>query len=168
MKKISLHWKIIALTFFIVLFSFSVAGIFVLGNILETKEKDLSNRAMLLARTVSELPEVKQNIDKGIVASETINPVVEEMRIINKADYIVVLNMNRIRLSHPIDRMIGTISKTEDESAAFVEHTYLSKAKGEAGTVVRAFVPIMDDQYEQVGVVTVSYTHLTLPTMAVV
>ena len=162
MKKISLHWKIIALTFFIVLFSFSVAGIFVLGNILETKEKDLSNRAMLLARTVSELPEVKQNIDKGIVASETINPVVEEMRIINKADYIVVLNMNRIRLSHPIDRMIGTISKTEDESAAFVEHTYLSKAKGEAGTVVRAFVPIMDDQYEQVGVVISGYR---LPTV---
>lgn len=158
MNRLSLHWKIIALTFFIIVFSFIVAGIFVLGNIRETKEKELSNRAMLIARTVAELPEVLQHVgDEGSNASEMINPVVERLRIINQADYIVVLNMERIRLSHPISSMVGTKSKTADESAAFVEHTYLSKATGEMGTFVRAFVPIMDEQHEQIGVVVSGY-----------
>ncbi|WP_042353002.1 ATP-binding protein [Bacillus massiliigorillae] len=162
MKRIPIHWKIIALTFFIIALSFLVAGIFIFNNIMETKESELSNRSMLMARTVAELPEIQQYLKEGEVASKQIDPIVERIRVINKADYIVVLNMDRVRLSHPISEMIGTKSKTADENASFFEHTYLSKAKGEVGTVVRAFVPIMDEQHEQVGVVIAGYV---LPTM---
>jgi len=163
MNRISLHWKMTALIFFIIVFSIIVAGIFILSNIMETREKELSNRAMLIARTVAELPEVQQLSNGDIeTATEKINLVVEKIRIINKAEYIVVLNMERDRLSHPIDHMVGTKSNTADESAAFVEHTYLSKAKGELGTVVRAFVPIMNEEHEQIGVVVSGYL---LPTI---
>ncbi|WP_019240452.1 MULTISPECIES: ATP-binding protein [Bacillus] len=162
MRRISINWKIMALTFFVIAFSFLVAGIFVLGNVLDIKEKELSTQAMLMARTVSELPEVQKYLKEGSVGENNINPIVEKIRVINKADYIVVLNMDRIRLSHPVKKMIGTKSKTADESAAFVEHTYTSKAKGEVGTVVRAFVPIIDEQHKQIGVVVCGYL---LPTI---
>ncbi len=162
MQRISIHWKITALTFFIIAFSFVIAGIFVLSNIMETKKEELGNRSMLMARTVAELPEIQQYLQEGPDAMEQINPMVERIRVINKADYIVVLNMDRVRLSHPIFGMIGTKSKTADENAAFVEHTYMSTAKGELGTVVRAFVPIMDSHHKQIGVVISGYV---LPTV---
>ncbi|WP_244951038.1 ATP-binding protein [Rummeliibacillus suwonensis] len=160
-----MNGKIMSLTFFIIMFSFLVAGIFVIGNILSTKEKELGNQAMLIARTVAKLPEVQHELtaDKKITdQAKTINEVIEGIRIINKAEYIVVLNMEHIRLSHPVKELIGKKSKTSDENAAFAEHYYLSKAKGEAGTTIRAFVPIMDANHQQIGVVIVGYT---LPTI---
>lgn len=164
MKQISIHWKIMTMTFFIIICSFAVAGIFVLGSVMEKKEAEISERSLLLSRTVAELPEVRKLLSEGGDKSraEEINPVVERIRVINNADYIVVLNNNRIRLSHPVKRMIGTVSKTADEDAAFTEHSYVSKANGEAGTVMRGFVPIMDDEHNQVGVVITGYLTPTL------
>ena len=39
-------------------------------------------------------------------------------------------------------KIIGEVSKGEDEKAAFAEHIYFSKAEGEMGTFIRAFVPL--------------------------
>ncbi|MGN1400154.1 MAG: ATP-binding protein [Bacillus sp. (in: firmicutes)] len=164
MKQISIHWKVMATTFFIIVCSFAVAGIFVLESIMAEKEKEIGDRSMLLARTVAELPEVKDFLQHGKTddAEEVINPVVERIRVINKADYVVVLDKQRIRLSHPVRDMIGTKSETADEDPAFTEHTYISKANGHAGTVMRAFVPVMDEEHNQVGVVIAGYL---LPTL---
>lgn len=159
MKQVSIHWKVMTITFFIIVCSFTVAGIFVLESVMKMKEEEVSERSMLLSRTVAELPEVKQHLkfDDTERAAEEINPIVERIRVINKADYIVVLNKDRIRLSHPVKRMIRTRSETADEDAAFAEHTYTSKANGEAGTVIRGFIPIMDDDHNQIGVVISGY-----------
>ncbi|WP_397540183.1 ATP-binding protein [Rummeliibacillus pycnus] len=160
-----MNGKIMSLTFFIIVFSFLVAGIFVLGNILSTKEKELGNQAMLIARTVAKLPEVQKELStdkKPMDQAKVINETIEGIRIINKAEYIVVLNMDHIRLSHPVKALIGKKSNTGDENAAFAEHYYLSKAKGEVGKTMRAFVPIMNDKHQQVGVVIVGYS---LPTI---
>ncbi len=164
MKQISIHWKIMTMTFFIIFCSFAVAGIFVLGSIMEKKETEISERSLLLSRTVAELPEVKKLLSEDEVKNgkAEINSIVERIRVINNADYIVVLNNNRVRMSHPVKRMIGTVSKTTDEDAAFTEHSYVSKASGEAGTVMRGFVPIMDDEHNQIGVVITGYLTPTL------
>ncbi|MGX9134628.1 ATP-binding protein [Rummeliibacillus sp. JY-2-4R] len=161
-----MNGKIMSLTFFIIVFSFLVAGIFVIGNILSTKEKELGNQAMLNARTVAKLPEVTNQLSldkKPIDQAKVINDTIEGIRIINKAEYIVVLNMDHIRLSHPEKDLIGTKSKTSDENAAFAEHYYLSKAQGEVGKTIRAFVPIMNDKHQQIGVVIVGYRLPTIP-----
>ncbi|KOO51304.1 sensor histidine kinase [Viridibacillus arvi] len=164
-KQISMNSKIMSLTFFLIVFSLLVAGIFVLGNIMKTKEKELGTEAMLIARTVGKLPEIREQLDSNNSfekKSATINQTVEGIRVINKADYIVVLDMQHRRLSHPVKSMIGQTSNTVDENAAFVEHYYISKAKGEVGNVVRAFVPVMSEEHKQVGVVIVGYS---LPTV---
>lgn len=164
-QHLSMNGKIMSLTFFIIVFSFLVAGIFVIGNILSTKEKELGNQAMLIARTVAKLPEVQHELStdrKPIDQAKVIDETIEGIRIINKAEYIVVLNMDYIRLSHPVKALIGKKSNTTDENAAFTEHYYLSKAKGEVGTTIRAFVPIMNISHKQIGVVIVGYS---LPTI---
>lgn len=158
-NKLSMNKKIMLLTFFIIAFSFLIAGTFVIGSMMEEGEKNLGQEAMLVARTVANLPEIKSTIewedfDK---ASIHINDVVEELRIINKADYIVVMDMNRMKYSHPSPFEIGKTSQSTDMDAAFAENYYLSKAKGEQGIIIRALVPIMNDQNIQIGVVLVGY-----------
>src|SRR5699024_10903232 len=87
---------------------------------------------------------------------EYIQPVAERIRLSTNVDYIVILDMNRIRYSHPSESRIGQVFEGGDEAAAYSELEYTSKASGELGYAIRAFVPIMDETgIEQVGVAVV-------------
>ncbi|MFD3450394.1 ATP-binding protein [Microbacteriaceae bacterium 4G12] len=154
MKKLSIRWKITILSYAIVIFSLMIGGGIVIVNIQQKEENELRIRSMNTARTVAEMSEVKQAVTEkyGWV---TLNPVIEKIRVINEADYIVVMNMEHIRYSHPVNEMVGQRSKGRDEEPAFAEHIYFSKAKGEIGTVIRAFMPIKDQNLNQIGVVVV-------------
>lgn len=159
MMKMPVNGKILLVTFSIIAFSFLLGGIFVLGNLLSEQERGFEQRAMLIARTVSTMPELSTHLNNMNVkeAATSVNALVEGIRIINKAEYIVVMNMDRVRLSHPARQEIGQRSESKDLNAAFSEHYYISKAQGETGTMIRAFAPVMDDTKKQVGVVIVGY-----------
>lgn len=157
MQRVSIKWKILTFIFTIILFSLVIVGIILTGNFISMKEQELSQHALITARTVAQLSNIQENVNGTNSERKQINKTVERIRIINNADYIVVLDMNKVRLSHPVSEQIGTISSGNDEDPAFAEHTYTSKAKGEIGTAIRAFVPIMNDNHEQVGVVIAGY-----------
>ena len=161
-QKMTLNKGMIALTFFIIAFSLLIAGVFILGSIVNSKEKELQEQSMLVARTVATLPEIEDTLHNennlSIEAqARRINQTVEQLRTVNSADYIVIMNMDHVRLSHPLTSKLGTISTTPDEEAAYSEHYYTSKAKGEVGVMVRAFVPIMNAKHQQIGVAVVGY-----------
>ncbi|ARI79130.1 histidine kinase [Halobacillus mangrovi] len=154
MKQMPIRWKITILSFGIVLFSVVIGGIIIIGKTIESKEESLGDHALITGRTVANLPALKENLTES-EGWKQINPMVERIRTINNSDYIVVLNMNRVRFSHPIDDKLGTLSSGKDEGPAFAEHSYTSKAEGEMGVAVRAFVPVMNEEHEQIGVVIV-------------
>jgi two-component system, CitB family, sensor histidine kinase DctS len=156
MKRLPIRTKIMILTFGIILYAILIGGVVIVGKILDIQEEELGKRAMITSRTVAQLPEVKTHIQEND-GWETIEPVVEKIRVINEADYVVVMNMEGVRYSHPVRGMLGTKSEGKDESAAFADHTFISKAKGEMGTAVRAFVPIKNENLEQIGVVVVGH-----------
>lgn len=147
------------LTFFIIVFSFLIAGTFVIGSMLKEKEENIGQEAMLVARTVANLQEVKILLQSNDFeyATTSINEIVEEIRFINQADYIVIMDMNRVKYSHPSIKEIGQTSRSVDIDAAFAEHYYLSKASGENGITIRAFVPIMNEYNNQIGVALVGF-----------
>ncbi|QQP15028.1 sensor histidine kinase [Lysinibacillus agricola] len=144
--------------------SFSIGGTFLLGFVMNEQKDKLGNQALLVAKTVSQLPELKTYITNNNFneATKHINPVVEEIRDINGAQYIVVLDMQRRKYSHPNTEEIGQVSQSGDLNAAFAEHYYTSIAHGEHGDMVRAFVPIMNNEGKQIGVVVVGYSVLTV------
>ncbi|WP_418199568.1 ATP-binding protein [Alkalihalobacterium sp. APHAB7] len=153
--QLPIRWKITGLSFGIVAFSLIIIGIILLGYVSEIKEDERSQQAMITAQLVAKNQTVQDSIELAN-ASEILQPLIERMRILNEQDYIVVLNMDRIRLTHPIPERLGTPFVGGDEGAAFTEHIYISKAKAEDGTeTVRAFVPIINRDREQVGVVVV-------------
>ncbi|MFE3576735.1 ATP-binding protein [Lysinibacillus sp. NPDC059133] len=144
--------------------SFSIGGRFLLGYVMNEQKDKLGNQALLVAKTVSQLPELKTYIANNNFneATQHINPVVEEIRDINGAQYIVVLDMQRRKYSHPNTEEIGQVSQSGDLNAAFSEHYYTSIAHGKDGDMVRAFVPIMSKEGKQIGVVVVGYSVLTV------
>jgi two-component system sensor histidine kinase DctS len=155
-NQLPIRWKITILSYIVVIFSLIIGGILLVGEIQQTEEKELEKRTMMIARTVSELPEVKDAL--SLDERNDIKHVVEEIRVINEMDYIVVMDMNHTRLTHPIDRLIGKVSEGGDEAAAFAESIYFSKAMGETGLALRAFYPVKNDNLEQIGVVMVGKT----------
>jgi two-component system, CitB family, sensor histidine kinase DctS len=154
MKQIPILWKITVLSYAVVVFSLLIGGLVVIVNIQEVEERELRLRSMNTARTVAELSDIKKGVQKP-EGWKTVNPIAEKIQIINDNDYIVIMDMERIRYSHPVNEMIGKPSEGEDEASAFAEHIYFSKAKGEVGIVLRAFFPIKDADLNQIGVVMV-------------
>ncbi|PZE20420.1 ATP-binding protein [Paenibacillus xerothermodurans] len=156
LQRLKINWKIAILSFGIVVFSLLIGGTILVGSIISLREEELGRRLLVTARTVAQLPEVA-----NAIADErhrpAVQPAAERIRIINDVTYVVVMDMNRVRLSHPVEGMIGTASQGADEGSAFAEHTYVSKAKGELGTALRAFVPVMNADHVQIGVVMVGH-----------
>ncbi|MEK4198878.1 sensor histidine kinase [Cytobacillus sp. FSL K6-0265] len=155
LKEIPIRWKITLLSYGVVIFLLLICGLVVIANMQQQEELDLRGESMSTARTVAELADIKDGLEED-EGWKIINPIVEEIRVINNTDYIVVMNMDRVRFSHPVKSMIGNVSTGSDEDPAFAEHIYFSKAKGEDGTYLRAFIPVLkDEQLNQIGVVMV-------------
>nr|MBA5585655.1 sensor histidine kinase [Anaerobacillus isosaccharinicus]QOY36037.1 sensor histidine kinase [Anaerobacillus isosaccharinicus] len=153
-KNLPIRWKITFLSLGIVIFSLLIGGIILLGYMAETKEEELSQRTLITAQLVAQYKSVQDEINNE-AASDILQPIAERTRVINNVDYIIILNMDRIRLTHPIKERIGTKFYGGDEDPAFSEHIYTSLASGDHGYTIRSFVPIFNEKSEQVGVVVV-------------
>ncbi|WP_374998506.1 ATP-binding protein [Bacillus sp. BR_10] len=163
LQQLSIRWKLTILTYFVVIFALLIGGIVLVGGIQQTEERELRKRLMNTARTVAEMNEVKQALDYQTKERARLQHAIEEIRIIQDADYIVVMDMDHVRLTHPVKTRIGQRSEGTDEEPAFAEHIYFSEAQGELGTAIRAFYPVKDEKFNQTGVVLVGRT---LPSMA--
>ncbi|MBD8499575.1 ATP-binding protein [Paenibacillus arenosi] len=153
-RNLPVYGKIALLAFGLTSFSLLIGGIIVVGIMTRMTEDELGRRLMTTARTVAEQPHIREKVQLPVSAAQDIAYETENIRMINEVSYIVVLNMDRIRYSHPITDRIGKpITDDKDMEPAFAEHSYLSKVKGEAGSALRAYVPIMNTQHHQVGVV---------------
>lgn len=153
--KIGLRAKMLLMSFVIVSISIVTSGWIMVDSFSNVLEKELGERAMAIARTVAQMPDVKNNVGKPD-GEKVIQPIAERTRVATNVNYIVVFDMNRIRYSHPSEDLIGKTFVGGDESASLAEHEYTSKAKGTLGYSIRSFVPVMDDEgVKQVGVAVV-------------
>lgn len=122
-------------------------------EVLETRERELGRRALSIGETVAQMEDVQANV--GVAGGErVIQPIAERVRLANNVQYVVVLDMRKIRYSSPLESRVGTDFRGGDEGPAFTEQAYWSRAAGVLGPSVRAFNPIMArGGTDQVGVV---------------
>jgi two-component system, CitB family, sensor histidine kinase DctS len=114
-KGLRMNWKITILSFGIVLFVICIGGIILIGRVIHLQEQELGQRLLVTARTVAGLPSIVSGLTEQSRRGE-INPIAERIRIINDVDYIVVMDMNGIRWSHPSDSRIGELSQGDRKS----------------------------------------------------
>lgn len=154
-KNMPLRLKMFIFSFFIVLFSILTSGGFMIHNISDVFEREFSSRALAVARTVSQHVEIQRTVGtkEGL---ETIQPIVERIRLATDVDYIVVFDMKGKRYSHPSEARIGSILEGTDQAQSLSQNEYISKEYGVQGYSIRAFVPLMNtDATKQVGVINV-------------
>lgn len=110
-------------------------------------------QTLAIADIIAKDPEIIEAFDTDNPA-RIIQPITRELQIITDVSFIVVMNMDAIRYSHPKVDRIGKHFVGGDEQAALQGARYVSQARGTLGISLRAFVPIVEDG-RQIGVVSV-------------
>lgn len=164
-KQLPLRWKITLLSFGLIALAVFVGGVILIENFSIRLENELGSRALAVARSMAQIEEIQSNVGKP-GGGKIIQPIAERIRLATNVEYVVVLDMERIRYSHPLQDRIGQKFEGGDEGPAFADHEYISSAAGIMGPSVRAFVPIKTDEgTRQVGVVVVGILTPTISRM---
>jgi len=152
-RHLKIKNKIILFVFIlltVVLFTF---GLLVERLLVTRFEERLKRNALDIALAVSQIPDVKEHVGKEN-GHLVIQSVAEAIRTDTSADFVVVMDMNSIRYSHPVPERIGQKFVGGDEGPSLRGETYTSWATGTLGRSLRAFVPIFRGD-RQVGAVSV-------------
>jgi CitB family two-component system sensor histidine kinase MalK len=118
----------------------------VIGHI-EEKAKDISKTAALSPVFIDGL--------SGKGNSRTIQEYAEKLRKAANVPFIVVLDMNGIRKSHPFTDKIGKKYAGGDAGEVFHGHEHISIAEGTLGKSLRYFTPVYNDDGKQIGAILV-------------
>ncbi|QXE00705.1 DcuS/MalK family sensor histidine kinase [Terribacillus sp. DMT04] len=155
-QKIKLRTQMTALVFVVVILA--VTTTFIMIGIETSQNIKSQERAQVLqtAKLMAVDPSVVQAADQQ--DSEMLQQFTQQAMQITNADFVVVMNMDGIRLSHPDPDKIGDPFVGGDEKSALAGEESVSKGKGTLGLSLRAFSPIYNEQGEQVGVVAVGIT----------
>ncbi|GGF99387.1 two-component system sensor histidine kinase DcuS [Paenibacillus albidus] len=120
----------------------------------EQAEEALESKAITIARTLSRTPVVIDGL-LGNGDSGGIQDYASEISTINNVEFIVVMDMQGIRRSHPDPALIGKHFMGGDETDALHGKETLSVAEGSLGYSVRAFSPIFGSEGKVIGAVAV-------------
>ncbi|WP_163834184.1 ATP-binding protein [Spartinivicinus ruber] len=132
-----------------------VGGVF-LAQHAQTIENLTGSRALAIAQTVAQLPAIRESLTTSNVSK--VQDLVEPIRKMTGAEFIVVGDSSGKRLSHPIVARIGRQMIGGDNAAALVEgKSYVSKAIGSLGPSIRGKTPIVSTSGEIIGLVSVGY-----------
>ncbi|WP_160724878.1 DcuS/MalK family sensor histidine kinase [Bacillus sp. USDA818B3_A] len=118
----------------------------IIANI-EEKAKDISKTAALSPVFVNGL--------SGKDSDKTIQQYAEKMRKAANVSFLVVLDMNGIRKSHPLPSKIGKKYAGGDAGEVFKGHEHMSIAKGTLGKSLRYFTPVYSQDGKQIGAILV-------------
>jgi len=151
---VSLQTKITLLVCGVVALALLMTNVLISSHIAENTQKNLAEKASDIARMTA----------CSLVVIEALNTQRDDTDIqtftnyllgVTKVEFIVVMDMNGIRKSHPDPTKIGQHFVGGDEIAALQGQEYVSVAAGTLGPSLRAFAPIFAPDGRQLGAVSV-------------
>jgi two-component system CitB family sensor kinase len=157
LKNVKLQQRIMIFIVFLTLIIVMQTSILFYYTLSNTIENQLGKRALHIAKTVAETPEIKQAFETER-PWEIIQPIAERIRLETDAEYIVVGNKEGIRYSHPLLERLGQKMVGGDNDRALIKgESYTSKAIGTLGPALRGKVPIYDAKGNIIGIVSVGF-----------
>lgn len=142
------------LTFVVITVSLLVTDYFISDRVGNTAYEQLNAEAVEIAGVVANTPMIIESLSEKKNQHE-IQPFVEKIRGISGVRFITVMDMDRIRKSHPDPKLIGTYYDNHDADLAFEGSQRTSIDYGSLGKSLRAFSPVYTTDGKQVGVVLV-------------
>ncbi len=114
----------------------------------------LASKALAVARTLANSPEIRQGLMKKPEESG-IQAIAQAVNKSNDFLFIVVTDMQSIRYSHPEAQRIGQPFKGDDILLALQGKENVAINRGFLAKALRVFTPIYDEHHQQIGVVAI-------------
>lgn len=154
-KRLWNLWKTITLLVCtVVIFSLLVTDILISHNVERTTEDSQAEKAKTIAHIVAN----DSVVINGLIGKADTSAIQTYTNRILKntgVQFIVVMDMDGIRKSHPNPQKIGHHFIGGDEGPALKGKEHVSLAEGTLGISMRVFVPIFSETEEQLGAVAV-------------
>ncbi|WP_026690957.1 ATP-binding protein [Alteribacter aurantiacus] len=136
----------------------AIIGAFFYFLLSDSLEQEMGERALGVSKSVAQVTQVIEEIERGDPGRMTIQNIVEPIRESTGAEFIVVGDINETRYSHPNPEQIGQKMIGEDNDRALNEGlAYISQAEGSLGPSIRGKSPLINESGEVIGVVSVGF-----------
>ncbi|ANU15312.1 Two-component sensor histidine kinase, malate [Planococcus halocryophilus Or1] len=138
----------------VVLISLTITILLITNSTSESIENQLEQKADNTSQIVAE----SQIVKSGLLMPETAPKIQDYTQSIQEATdvlFVVVIDMNGLRRSHPDPENIGKAFMGGDEKRAFQGENYISRSEGTLGKSLRSFTTIVDDEGNILGAVAV-------------
>lgn len=153
-KKVSLKRQVMLFTSFIFLLSLLMLSAFVAHYQTKKTREYLADKVQVSASHLAYNDLVQDSLIAGKTNQELMS-YVELVQSENDFLYIVVMDMDRIRFTHPVSEEIGRTFVGTDAEQVFQGEIYTSKNIGTLGPSMRAFHPVWDSEGNQIGAIAV-------------
>ncbi|WP_163527330.1 DcuS/MalK family sensor histidine kinase [Halobacillus ihumii] len=152
--RFKLSTIIMLLVCLVVLVSLIITDLLITDSTSENIRNQLEEKATIVSRTVAQSQIVKKGL-QGEVDQDKIQEYAMTIQDETGVLFVVVMDMNGIRQSHPVPERIGKHFVGGDEGRVLQGEEYISSSKGTLGKSLRAFTPIYDQNQDQIGAVAV-------------
>lgn len=153
-SRIGLQGKIILLIFFVLAIVLTSTAYFTSRIMAQNIQDSMARQAASVARMVAKSDVVVDGL-AGRRAPADIQHYAMDNLDSARVRFIVVLDMNGIRQSHPNVDLIGQLLVGGDGGPVLRGEEYISVAEGTLGHSLRAFTPVYDRDGHQIGAVLV-------------
>jgi sensor histidine kinase regulating citrate/malate metabolism len=154
---ITLRTRMLLLVTILIVFMLGLIGMVFSNSIAHILEDQIGTRALRVAQSVSQIPQVKDGLVNGDPEGR-IQVIAEEIRKITGAMFVVVGDVDGRRYSHPNPDRLGKLMVGGDNAPALEDgRSYTSRAVGTLGPSLRGKTPVLDEKGNIVGIVSVGY-----------
>lgn len=158
MKKrilnITLEKTMLILISVVVILSLLVTDLLISREVVNITEKSIEKQAVHISRIIAHSPVVIEGLS-GQRDSAEIQSFANEITDLTQVKFIVVMDMQGIRISHPDINELGKPFVGGDEGPVLQGKEHISTAKGTLGMSLRAFTPVFNAEGKQIGAVAV-------------
>ncbi|MEG2874038.1 ATP-binding protein [Carnobacterium sp.] len=161
-KKLSLQSTIIVVVTAATLVSLVVSAVLIRNYVIAKEFENTKEKIANIANLAAESSIVKDGL-LGLVKQDEVQNYAQMVVDTTNVDFVVVLDTNMIRLSHPDKTVIGeTFSNVKDAKKALSGKSHYSEQIGVLGDGYRYFTPVFNSSGEVIGVVCVGLTMDTI------
>ncbi|MCM2675392.1 DcuS/MalK family sensor histidine kinase [Alkalicoccobacillus plakortidis] len=158
-RKWTLQRRLAIFVTLIVLLSLAVTFYMISLETTDTIQEQEEEIALNTARLVAGTNMVHQVLEEDVKVNEELQQYTQYVIEATNTDFVVVLDRNGIRRSHPNPDLVGLPFEGGDEKKTLeTQEEYVSTARGTLGESLRAFSPIYNETGEFIGAVAVGIT----------
>lgn len=120
-------------------------------------EGQIGERALSIAVTTAERPDIVAGFGSED-PSDVLQPIAMSIQSRTGAEYVVIGDKEGIRYAHPVVERIGKKMVGDDnEQALLYGKSYISEATGTLGTALRGKAPVVDENGDIIGIISVGF-----------